>query len=159
MKIEKRNQTASATAEPIDKTAKDDYILDDQVGFLFRCAHQRSSAIFQDQFSGLQLTPPQFGALIKIRSFGSVSQNSLARATAMDVATMQGVVCRLVDRGLIDRNPDPDDKRRLLITLTGEGETLMNSTLDHARAVTRKVLAPLKEDEREVFLGLLKRLL
>ena len=79
------------------------YRLEEQVGHLLRRAHQRHAAIFQDGIGDLQLTPMQFAALVKIRDLGKVSQNQLGRLTAMDPATTQGVIQRLVARGVIER--------------------------------------------------------
>ena len=98
-----------------------DYLLEDQVGHLLRRAHQRHTAIFQATIGDDQLTPLQFAALMKLADVGETSQNQLGRLTAMDAATMQGVIKRLIGRGLIERRPDPDDRRRLLLTLSTDG--------------------------------------
>ena len=66
--------------------ADNGYVLEDQIGYLLRRAHQRASAIFQEIMTE-GLTPPQFAALVKIRDFGTVSQNRLGRSVAMDPAT------------------------------------------------------------------------
>src|SRR5215471_8405499 len=71
------------------------YRLEDQVGHLMRRAHQRHTAIFQEGLGDCDLTPTQFAALVKIKELGKVTQNLLGRHTAMDPATIQGVVQRL----------------------------------------------------------------
>ena len=91
-----------------------DYLLEDQVGHLLRRAHQRHTSIFQANIGDQQLTPLQFAALMKLADVGEASQNHLGRLTAMDAATMQGVIKRLIARDLIARRPDLDDRRRLL---------------------------------------------
>ena len=53
------------------------------------------------------LTPTQFAALAKISDENEVSQNQLGRLTAMDPATMKGVIDRLRGRSLIVSKPDP----------------------------------------------------
>ena len=90
--------------------SEDDYVLERQVGHLLRRAHQRHAAIFQEMITDSQLTPLQFAALVKLRDLGEVSQNQLGRTTAMDAATMQGVIKRLAARGLISRRPDSNDR-------------------------------------------------
>ena len=87
------------------QTAVTDYVLEDQIGHLLRRAHQRASAIFMARFAALQLTPTQYAALVKIRDEGEVSQNRLGRLTAMDPATMKGVIERLERRGLARQDP------------------------------------------------------
>ena len=73
-------------------------ILDDQVGFLLRQAQQRHTTIFA---AGMieSLTPTQWAALAKLREVGDCSQYRLGRLTAMDAATIKGVVDRLTARG------------------------------------------------------------
>ena len=117
-----RQQQQSGTDRMAANTAKElgsagAYVLEDQVGHLLRRAHQRASAIFQDHMTD-DLTPQQYAALIKVRDFGSVSQNRLGRAVAMDPATSQGVVQRLIAKRLIQRGDDPKDRRRSLLSLT-----------------------------------------
>ena len=51
----------------------------------------------------VELTPTQFAALVKVHDIGQVSQNQLGRLTAMDPATIQGVIQRLEARKLIER--------------------------------------------------------
>ena len=140
------------------KPAQDDYILTDQVGHLLRRAHQRHTAIFQDMIGNVQLTPTQFAALVKIRDVGEVSQNELGRLTAMDPATMQGVIARLLDRGFIARAPDPKDRRRALLRLTPEGAAAFAESAASGRAISRETLSPLGARERAAFLRLLAKL-
>lgn len=134
------------------------YVLEDQVGHLLRRAHQRHAAIFQDMIGEGQLTPLQFAALVKLDDLGEVSQNELGRRTAMDAATMQGVIKRLLARGLADRKPDPGDRRRVVLSLTAEGRALIAAARPNGHAITDETLAGLSGAERRSFLALLKRL-
>ena len=140
------------------QTAVTDYILEDQIGHLLRRAHQRASAIFMARFAALQLTPTQYAALVKIRDEGEVSQNRLGRLTAMDPATMKGVIERLERRGLIVSKADPGDRRRTLWRLTQEGCGLIGRALTAGVATSAETLAPLSPKEQKAFLALLARL-
>jgi DNA-binding MarR family transcriptional regulator len=142
------------------KTAGDvggDYVLEDQVGHMLRRAHQRASAIFQEVLSE-GLTPPQFAALVKIRDFGTVSQNRLGRSVAMDPATSQGVTQRLLAKGLIGRKDDPEDRRRALLSLTPEGGALVDRLIPLGKQVSADTLNPLTPEEQKKFLALLAKL-
>ncbi len=135
-----------------------DYRLEEQVGHMLRRAHQRHTAIFQERMAHLQLTPLQFAALIKLSDVGMASQNHLGRLTAMDAATMQGVIKRLIARGLIERRPDPDDRRRLILTLTTEGREIAREAADLGYDISVLTLEPLGESDRKAFMRLLGRL-
>ena len=136
----------------------DGYSVQMQVGFLLRRAHQRHAAIFQDGMATLDLTPTQFTALIKIVELGRVTQNHLGRLAAMDPATIQGVVRRLIGRALVQRVPDPMDRRTAVLLPTSAGLALASHAVRSARRVTEATLAPLAFDERTELLALLRRL-
>jgi MarR family transcriptional regulator, lower aerobic nicotinate degradation pathway regulator len=133
-----------------------DYALDGQIGFIIRRAHQRATAIFQEHFP--DLTPTQWAVLSKLHETGPLSQNLVGRMTAMDAATMQGVVRRLMERHLVTRTSDPNDRRRLTLCLTDTGKAAVLGNTDKAFAVSRETLSPLSPRERETLLKLLLRL-
>jgi DNA-binding MarR family transcriptional regulator len=138
--------------------AADSYELDAQIGFVLRRAHQRHVAIFADCLSSFALTPQQFSALAKIRQTGGVSQNRLGRLTAMDPATILGVVQRLVQRGLIERATDPTDPRSTRLTLTPAGVSLITDAIPHAMEATERTLAALPPHQRKELVALLSKL-
>ncbi len=132
--------------------------LDEQSGHLIRRAHQRACSILLSEMEDEQLTPAQSFALARLYEKGRLSQNHLGRLAAMDPATIQGVVRRLCDRGLIVRVPDPADRRRINLSLTGAGDGLARRLIKRVARADRAFLRPLSRQERELFLGLLRRL-
>jgi len=147
----------SATLKRADKPSKPVYILDEQIGFIMRQVWQRHAAIFTRDI-GINLTPTQWAALAKLNEAGPCSQNQLGRLTAMDVATIKGVIDRLTARGLTETSPDPEDGRRLLVSLTRTGREMAEKAAANALAISRVTLAPLDSKEREMLIGLLKKL-
>ena len=133
------------------------YVLEENIGFLLRQAGQRHLAIFAEHMPE-QLTATQFAALSKIREIGPCSQNRLGRLTAMDAATIKGVVDRLTARGLTQSKPDPEDGRMHLISLTAAGRDLADTVVPVALTITERTLAPLTPSEQKTLLGLLRRL-
>lgn len=132
------------------------YILDDQVGFLLRRVTQRHLAIFSDAIP--EVTTTQFAALAKLYQLGPLSQNHLGRMTAMDAATIKGVVDRLRVQGLIETTSDPDDKRRLTVSLSDKGRSLFERVREAAFAISEATLAPLSDEDQGVLLALLRKL-
>ncbi|MBR0704033.1 MarR family transcriptional regulator [Bradyrhizobium sp. 62B] len=147
----------SVAAKKSIKPAKPPYVLDEQVGFILRQVWQRHSAIFSRDI-GTNLTPTQWAALSKLAETGACSQNQLGRLTAMDVATIKGVIDRLTARGLTETSQDPEDGRRLLVSLTRAGQQLAEKVAPNALAITRETLAPLDAKERETLMALLNKL-
>lgn len=133
------------------------YHLDDQVGFLLRRAHQRHTALFHQRMPE-RLTPTQFAAMARLRERGPLSQNLLGREIALDAATIKGVVDRLVTRGLLRVDPDPDDGRRSLVSLTPEGDEVAARCSQLALEISEQTLAPVAPADRPRLLALLAAL-
>src|ERR1700742_2272086 len=148
-----RNVAAKRSLKP----SKPAYILDEQIGFILRQVSQRHATIFAREI-GINLTSTQWAALSKLAETGPCSQNQLGRNTAMDVATIKGVIDRLTARGLTETSPDPDDGRRLQVSLTRAGQQLAEKAAPNAFAISRETLAPLDAKERETFVALLSKL-
>jgi DNA-binding MarR family transcriptional regulator len=139
------------------KLVRSPYVLDEQIGFILRQVWQRHAMIFAAEI-GANLTPTQWAALAKLAESGPCSQNQLGRLTAMDVATIKGVIDRLTARGLTETCADPEDGRRLRVSLTRAGQQLAEKMAPNALAISRETLAPLDSRERETLMALLSKL-
>jgi len=143
-------------------TGKDDkisqYVLADQIGYILRKASQRHSHIFSDGMLA-DLTPTRFAAMVILYQEKTLSQNQLGRLTAMDVATIKGVVDRLKDRGLVIINSDPDDARRNRIRLTSQGIDMIRKAIPLGLEISTQILAPLSDDEQAHLIELLGKII
>lgn len=151
-----RKQPAEPSGED-GAPAGEPYVLDEQVGFILRQASQRHAILFAGRM-GADITPTQWAALSKLHEVGPTSQNRLGRMTAMDVATIKGVVDRLTKRGFVRSTADEGDARRRFLALSDEGRAFVAANLPVAREITRETLAPLTEPERATFVALLEKL-
>jgi MarR family transcriptional regulator, lower aerobic nicotinate degradation pathway regulator len=134
------------------------YVLEEQVGFLLRCAHQRATETFNAAMAEFGVTPTQFAALTKLDDLGAVSQNQLGRLTAMDPATISGVIGRLTARGYVQQAPDKKDARLLVLALTPAGQSAIAAMKAVATEVSRTTLAPLSHAERTQLLKSLAKI-
>ena len=126
---------------------REDYVLEAQVGHLLRRAYQRHLALFQGIMGEDGPTSMQFAALHVLSRRGPLSQNLLGRALAMDPPTVKGVVTRLMARGLVVRDRDAADARRLRVALTPAALEALPAWVGKARAVTAATLAPLSRED------------
>jgi DNA-binding MarR family transcriptional regulator len=150
---------AKKQSEPKGATnAPRPYRIEDQIGYLLRRAHQRASAIFQTNLGDPNITPTQYSSLVKLHEYNELSQNHLGRLVGMDKATMQGVVRRLKDRGLVDSRPDPGDARRTLLSLTLDGQRVTAKLIMNGPAVSRETLKPLTTNEQRQLLEFLQKI-
>jgi DNA-binding MarR family transcriptional regulator len=160
-RLRRRGAKEEGAVGPLGEiTPGEPYVLEHQIGHLLRRAHQRASAIFAAELGeAFQITPTQYAALVKLHDLGAQSQNHLGRLTAMDPATIQGVIKRLEERKLIERSGDPGDRRRATLRLTASGEALVSTMIPGGIRVTAATLAPLDDAERRAFLALLAKLI
>jgi MarR family transcriptional regulator, lower aerobic nicotinate degradation pathway regulator len=133
------------------------YILEDQIGFRLRKAHQRASEIFNEVMGAFEVTPTQFAALAKLDDVGPIAQNQLGRLVAMDPATIFGVVGRLMKRGYVEQRVDEKDARVVLVALTPQGRQAVAGMKAAAAEVSRRTLAPLSRKEAETLLRLIAK--
>jgi DNA-binding MarR family transcriptional regulator len=154
-----RNVAKKQTEPKAAANAPRPYRIEEQVGYLLRRAHQRASSIFQTTIGDPNITPTQYSSMAKLHEYNELSQNLLGRLVGMDKATMQGVVRRLRDRGLVDSRPDPGDARRTLLSLTLDGQNLVTRLLMNGPAVSRETLKPLTGPEQRQLLELLSRII
>ncbi|MBI3196997.1 MAG: winged helix-turn-helix transcriptional regulator [Rhodospirillales bacterium] len=151
-------KSASSPTKSASSPTSRPYHIEEQVGYLLRRAHQRASAIFQVSIGDPNITPTKYSSMVKLNEYKELSQNLLGRLVGMDKATMQGVVRRLKERGLVDSRPDPGDARRTLLSLTTEGQRLVNKLLINGPAVSRETMKPLTAQEQRQLLDLLSKI-
>ena len=70
----------------------------------------------------------------------------------MDVATIEGVVDRLRQKGMMIIEPFQNDKRRILISLTPQRVVMIDDLKDTGHTITRETLAPLTSPKRQKFI-------
>jgi len=147
-----------ATAPGAGDEAVRNYRVEEQIGYVLRCVHQRATEIFNATMGRHGVTPTQFTVLAKLSDLGSVSQNQLGRLTAMDPATTSGVVARLLSRGFVAQSPAPEDARLVLLSLTPVGKAAVAEMKVDAAEVSRRTLAPLAPEEASALLAMLAKL-
>ena len=76
----------------------------------------------------------------------------------MDAATVKGVIDRLKARGLVELTRHEVDKRRLLVSLTGEGRAAIERLIPLAAKITEETLSALTPKEAATFMKLLAKL-
>lgn len=133
-----------------------EYVLDDQIGYVLRRVTQRHLAIFSERVP--QVTTTQWAVLARLAELGPLSQNHLGRMTSMDAATVKGVVDRLARLGLVETAADPDDRRRLTVSLTEQGRRCFDDGVTTALRVSAETLGPLTGPERAQLMALLLKL-
>jgi DNA-binding MarR family transcriptional regulator len=131
------------------------------VARLLRVAHRFDEA--QDEFfAALGLKPGWLDVLAALRRSGNpyrLTPTKLAEEALISTAGMTNRLDRLEQAGLVQRLPDPEDRRGILVELTGEGRELVDSAVDAQRGLSKRLLGELGSGERDELDGLLRKLL
>jgi len=123
-------------------------------------AFQRLMWAGQKQFGVLlaehDLTLPQFLVLASIHKHGmGCPVGTLAKEMFQSFPTMTGIVNRLKKSRLVERGDDPKDRRKVMISLTLEGQQLLNRAKTSRRKQMIDALSGFSAQDRREFLRLL----
>src|SRR3954452_10895499 len=101
----------------------------------------------------------EFDVLAALRRSGApyeLSPGRLLRETLVTSGTMTNRVDRLAARGLVERLPDPSDRRGVLVRLTPDGRSTVDDAFEALLVAERTFLAGLPEKEQTRLAGLLR---
>ena len=104
------------------------------------------------------LTGPQLAVLREAERLGHTSVSALARAVHLSQPTVTGILDRLGRRGVVDRCRDPTDRRSVNVTVTTEGQQILNRAPSLLQDRFRRELAKLREWELTMTLASLQRI-
>ena len=135
------------------------YDYTEQVGHLLRRAYQRHLAIFQARSANSQLTSVQFSVLCALNTYGPSSQVDLVRTSAIDQATIRGILERLKRRNLIKTASDENDQRKVIYALTDEGRQITFEMIPIGLQISEQTVQDLNPAERLAFSYLLNKLI
>lgn len=114
----------------------------------------------EQELDGFNLTMPQYMTLrCVLKSPAGCSMTELAESSHQLSATMTGIVDRLAERGLVQRERDPRDRRALRVMLTQEGKQLMEKVSERKHARMVALLAALTPEERRTMIEMSRRYL
>ncbi|MEU8521938.1 MarR family transcriptional regulator [Streptomyces sp. NPDC048577] len=100
-----------------------------------------------------------YTVLVSLDEFGPTSQAGLSRRTGIYRSDLVAVINELAERGLVERAPDPGDRRRNVITLTARGHARLRRLDAVLEAAQEELMEPLSVAERALLTGLLERVL
>lgn len=94
-----------------------------------------------------QISIPQFRSLALLRRQPGASLSDVADHLGVTRPTASVLVGRLVGRGLVERRTDPEERRRIRLTLTAEGSSLLEAARGSAVEAFAAALQRLSAEE------------
>ena len=89
---------------------------------------------------------------------GSTNQDNIAKALKMDKSSVAKVVNKCVNDGLIERRVNPSNRREYILTLTPQGQTVVQELVDIVEQWLVEAFSILSEEERTQFMSIVERI-
>ena len=124
-------------------------------------AHAAASRAIDDGLAAHGLNRAEFDVLATLRRSGApyrLSAGELAASMLLSPAATTNRVDRLQAAGLVERLPDPADRRAVVVGLTRRGRSLAERAVRAHAANERRLLSGLSDDEERALARLLARL-
>jgi DNA-binding MarR family transcriptional regulator len=127
-------KTNKTSGEPVEALR-----LDRQLCFALYGAANRVTRLYRPMLDALGLTYPQYLAMLVLWEASPRTVGALGEALDLESSTLTPLLKRLEAQGLVARTRDPQDERRVVVTLTEAGAALR----DKARAVPEQLFCKL----------------
>lgn len=135
-----------------------DLAIDARIMRLHRILRGRADAAVADT----ELNPRELNVLAALRRSGAphcLTPSELSRSLLLSSGAMTNRIDRLEERGLVERLPEPGDRRKVRVRLTDAGVDLIDHAMDTHVASLADAFDVLEPAEREQLGALLRRVL
>lgn len=103
------------------------------------------------------ITLPQFLGLNFLRANPGAPVKAFAETLGVQLSSASGLLDRLTKLGLLKRTHSTEDRRVVLLTLTPEGEQMVDEIREQKKESIARIFAALSPDERTVYLELMQK--
>src|SRR5712691_5335037 len=145
----------AVTLPPMARSATGEPPLPRVASALARRFNQVCAAMVAEALSGQEVVQLEYGSLVFLEIEPGIDQRRLAEAMGIDPSNASLIVDRLHSLGLIERRINGADRRARQLYLTPKGKALWRRLRPKTSAANARVLAPLTQSQRELFLDLL----
>ena len=127
-------------------------------GFLLKEVSRRYVNRFEIRAAEIPVTLAQAKALVRLQKNEGVSQARLAELAEVDPMTMVRILDRMEAEGLLERRPDPTDRRARCLYLTAKARPILGEIWRLCDEIRAEMFAGVSRAEREQFMTVLERL-
>ena len=130
--------------------------MSDNIGFLIGDISRLIRRTFDERAKEIGVTRPQWRVLTWLKRHEGISQSALADKLELDAMTLCRMVDRLQDANLIERRPDPADRRAWQLFMTSKGLALSEQLAPIGEQLLEDALTDMLSPDRERFQALLE---
>jgi MarR family transcriptional regulator, lower aerobic nicotinate degradation pathway regulator len=118
----------------------------------------RADRLSSERLSAVGARKWHYAVLSSLEEAGPASQADLSRRTGIYRSDMVALLNELAEENYVRRAPDPEDRRRNVVLITGAGRARLNELETVIARIEDELLAPFSPAERELLIDLLLRL-
>jgi DNA-binding MarR family transcriptional regulator len=133
-------------------------VLEQIAGYHLRRAFGAMATDFAVAMDGTGLRQVLFAILAVVSSNPGANQGMVGRLLGIKRANMVALINELVERGLLNRLADPQDRRAFALTVTPDGYAVLEEGLARIRKHEDRMLSGFSANERKMLIRLLKRI-
>jgi DNA-binding MarR family transcriptional regulator len=131
-------------------------LIDRYVSVSFQ-VHRKAEALIKGQISD-DLTNDQHYILRYIHQSGECTSSKLAEAFEVNKSAITATINRMVDRGLIQRTRDDNDRRVVYLTLSDKGNELYQNAHEKVQLLVESIITQFEETEIKTFINTYEKL-
>lgn len=114
--------------------------LDSQICFQFYAATNLIGRVYRPLLEPLGLTYPQYLVMLVLWEAGPVTVRSLCERLMLESGTLSPLLKRLAQQRLVKKATDPEDARRVIVSLTAKGDALREAAAEVPRSLLCRLL-------------------
>lgn len=118
-------------------------------------AREKLMVPIREMLQSSGLTEQQWRILRVLEEFGSQDATQLAERSSLLMPSQTRIVQNLVEKGLVTRQTNPEDRRRQVVTITSAGRQILLDNAEEARAIAGQVREALGDEKIRQLLDLL----
>lgn len=132
--------------------------LEQCLNFALTKAQRNVHQLFKAELAPFGVTPGQYGVLRCLWDENAQTAKKLADRLALDGSTITGILDRMEQKGLIEKQTDPKDRRAMQVMLTTKGKKLQKPVSEAIEKANRRALLKLDQQEAEFLKNVLEEI-
>jgi len=127
-------------------------------GFLIHDVSRIRKKVVDQAVAPLGITRSQFWVLVNVARYdgNGIAQTELAKLMNVGKVSLGGLIDRMEANEILERRPDPDDRRSKRVWMTAKGEALLHELQEIASGINKEVMRGITKEQNELLDGLLK---
>jgi DNA-binding MarR family transcriptional regulator len=132
--------------------------MDENIGTMLAQVSRLLRRSFDERARGIGVTRPQWQVLSLLSFNGGINQGGLAELLEVEPITLGRMIDRLQDAQMVERRPDPADRRAWRLFLTEKGQQQLDELRPFAHETYEMALEGVSEADRAAMMSVLARM-